>query len=330
MILSISSDLTARIFSAKENSNPRTLKGHKRAILCSEIVERGRNVLTAGADGTVRLWDVGSEKQITSLASERFSSVQAMALDRSIRRVGGLGESQSESADTQDPFTGRVLATALGSGQIELHDLATRTPAALIPSLSTFPPGPAPAASDLWEQHPVGGLLSLDWAPDRHLLVAGSAYGVVALHDDRMLGKASAAQGDAQAVEVDAAGGAATTSTSGAAPSLLGTWRRNNAAINDLRLVANVSGKLDLIVATADGLPYRASLDAFLADPSTGSLPTSAAAWSSLQGQDENFALAPGIVEEYAEWDCDNVERIAVDAAGRVWLAGTDGRIRGY
>lgn len=321
VLLSTSSDLTARIFSAKEDSNPRTLRGHKRAVLCSEIVERGKNVITAGADGTMRLWDIGADRQITSLASERFSSVNQVVLDRSARSVGYTEGQETAASPEGDPFTGRLLAAAMSSGQIGLYDLGSKQQAALIPALSAFPPGPAPAVSDLWQSSPVGGMFAIDWDASRHIIAAGSKDGVVCLHDDRMLGGSSSTGSGSNdsAMQMDEA------STSGSAPasapkSLLGCWRRNGSAINDVRLVlpkerSNDTG-LDCIVATADGLPYRANLDSFLSA-------------SSLE-QDEKFNLAPSVVDEYAEWDCDNVESIGIDANARVWLAGTDGKVRRY
>ncbi|KDN53219.1 hypothetical protein K437DRAFT_271738 [Tilletiaria anomala UBC 951] len=304
VILTTSSDLTARIFSALEDSNPRTFKGHKRAILCSEIIDRGREVLTAGADGTVRLWDVGANKQIGLFASERFSSINALVLQRHSADATG-GNSQ-----------GKLLATALSSGRIELHDLGARRSAALIPALKAFPPGSPPAASDIWDQSAPGPLFSLDWDSERHIIAAGSREGVIALHDDRMLSSSlSSGSGNAREGEATQTDDAPSTDGRSTPRSLLGCWRRNGAAINDLRLVSSntAASSLDIVVATSDGLPYRASLRPIL----TGQ-------------RDENFSVAPEVVEEYAEWDCDSVEKARLDPQGRVWLAGTDGLLRRY
>ncbi len=37
-------------------------------------------MLTAGADGSVRLWDVAAPKQVRLMGSERYSAVNCLAL----------------------------------------------------------------------------------------------------------------------------------------------------------------------------------------------------------------------------------------------------------
>ncbi|KAL7422129.1 hypothetical protein Q5752_002772 [Cryptotrichosporon argae] len=63
VLLTTSSDLTARVFSATDGANPRTLRGHTRAVTAARILGVGKEVLTASKDGSVRLWTVGSAKE---------------------------------------------------------------------------------------------------------------------------------------------------------------------------------------------------------------------------------------------------------------------------
>lgn len=310
--------MTARIYSALDGSNPRTLKGHKRAVTSSAIIGRGREVLTGSADGTTRLWDVGADKQIMTFAAERFSSVNALALgdrpvelDPTLRPPDGDGGSAPVPAPAPAGYPsareGKLFAAGLSSGLVELHDLSSRTRAALIPS-PVFPAGAE------WTQKPAGPIFAVDWAPESHLLATGTREGIVAVYDVRMLGASSAGAGGPR--------------------SLLGAFRRNGAAINDLRFASSTtlpsplssfsssssSSSLSLLIGTSDGLPYRAGLGPLLSGDADGSESSGGALGN----------RAPEVVEEYAGWDCDSVEAVRVDRAGRVVLAGAHGCVRRY
>ncbi|WFD04521.1 hypothetical protein MOBT1_003232 [Malassezia obtusa] len=69
VLLTTSLDYTAKIYSAIDGSNPRTLTGHTRAVYSSAIVGRGREVLTGSLDATVRMWDVSRGATTTTLAA---------------------------------------------------------------------------------------------------------------------------------------------------------------------------------------------------------------------------------------------------------------------
>ena len=89
VVLSTSIDMTARVFSALDGANPRTLTGHQRAVLCSAIIARGREVLTGSADSTVRLWDVGEGR--TTAVLQEDAPVNALATDGAAAYVGTDG-----------------------------------------------------------------------------------------------------------------------------------------------------------------------------------------------------------------------------------------------
>lgn len=272
VILSTSSDCTARIFGL-DGSNPRTLKGHRRGITSSYIIRRGREVLTSSSDGTTRLWDVGQGIQKQVYPSHGFSSVNVVSMGRS-RHMQKEGQD-----DMHIDGESKLIITGLSSGQIECHDMVSgSTTFRLAPIL--FPSGEGPKATDWWEQTISSSVLALDWSRESNILIAGCSNGVTLMHDVRML----TSMMNSQNGTLDSR-------------SLLATWRRNGAVINEVRLVEDAK---EAIVCPADGTPYRVDLRESL----------------------------PRVLEEYNGWDLDNVQCSAVDARGRVWLAGAGGVLR--
>ncbi len=174
VVLSTSSDLSVRIWDPFTGDNPRTLEGHKRAVLTAGIVGRGRTVLTGAADGTVRLWDVATPKQIKMFGSDRYSAVNCLALDKS---NGGEEEEQT-------------VVVGLASGSWQMFDLRSGK-AEVLGSKFVFPPGEAPAASDAWEQTNTGGITAID-VKDSMVVTTGTANGIVSLWDIRNLSSESA------------------------------------------------------------------------------------------------------------------------------------------
>jgi proteasomal ATPase-associated factor 1 len=269
VILSTSSDCTARIFGL-DGSNPRTLKGHRRGITSSYLIGRGKEVLTSSSDGTTRLWDVGQGVQKQVFPSHGYSSVNVVSMGRSSHIQG--------QDDMQVDGESKLIITGLSSGHIECHDMASGSTAFQLPSV-LFPSGEGPKVTDRWEQVTSSSVFALDWSQQSNLLVAGCSNGVTLMHDVRMLSSNLGSQGGITDNR-----------------SLLATWRRNGAAINEVRLMDNAK---EAIVCTADGMPYRVDLQ-----------------------------QSPRVVEEYNGWDLDNVQCSAIDARRRVWLAGAGGVIR--
>ena len=83
VVLSGGADLRAKVFSAEDGSCPVTLVGHKSGVSDLAIVDRGRNVVTAGRDGELRLWDVGQAKCLDTVAkfSTNINACSIYALD---------------------------------------------------------------------------------------------------------------------------------------------------------------------------------------------------------------------------------------------------------
>ncbi len=270
VVLSTSSDLTCRIWDAFTGDNPRTLQGHKRAVLGAGIIGRGRTLLTAGADGSVRLWDVAAPKQTRLFGSDRYSAVNCIALPT------------MDSADAEQS----TFVAGLASGSWQMFDLRTAT-ASLTQTKYAFPPGEAPSASDTWTQASTAGITAIDTADKA--VVTATTNGIVSVWDTRALSSAP----DASADPTQAPRG------------LLTSWRRNNAEITSLKIAppTRAGDHLDVLVATLDGLPYRAGV--------AGNAP-------------------PQVRHEYAGWDCDPTSWIGLDAHGRTVIAGAEGSVRRY
>ena len=64
VILSSSSDLSVRVWGSKDGINPRTFKGHTRAVTSLGIVGIGKKVVSGSLDGSIRMWDVGPAKEV--------------------------------------------------------------------------------------------------------------------------------------------------------------------------------------------------------------------------------------------------------------------------
>ncbi|KAI0352369.1 WD40 repeat-like protein [Trametes cingulata] len=219
--------------------NPaRTLRGHTRAVTSTAIIARGRNVLSASKDGTIRLWDVPSSSQIRTLAAGSNHFVPVTALSSGERRKDFAGDAASQDApDDLDPreveTSDKVVFCALQDGSFELFDL--RTKRATFRSQVT-----APSARSALQT------IAYNW--ERNLVATGSASGLVSVYDVRTLGEG---------------------------PTV--TFRRNEAPIEELAFVeltgdrsgfaqipsnsdAGVPIEVGVAIATEDGLPYIAQL----------------------------------------------------------------------
>lgn len=94
VVLTASSDFSLRIFSSVSGINPRTLKGHTRAVVATHIIGVGRKVLSASKDGSVRLWDVSKGEQVGKL--DTGEAIEGMAV---IACEGGVArDTESEMA----------------------------------------------------------------------------------------------------------------------------------------------------------------------------------------------------------------------------------------
>ncbi|KAF7982723.1 hypothetical protein HWV62_26584 [Athelia sp. TMB] len=134
----------------------RVLKGHTRAITATAIIGRGRNVLSASADGTLRLWDVGGGAQLRAIRAR--GGITAIALGD-----GALTSAHTGAQDEREVGTeGVIVFCALQDGGWEALDLALGT------SLFRSAPSPSPLTAIAYS------------ATGR--LATGSARGVVSVY----------------------------------------------------------------------------------------------------------------------------------------------------
>ncbi|PCH39929.1 WD40 repeat-like protein [Wolfiporia cocos MD-104 SS10] len=246
VLLTAGSDFALTILSAEplSTSSPaaptspspvRTLRGHSRGVTSTAIISRGRNVLSASKDGTVRLWDVPSGEQIRMLTTGdgSFTAVNALSVDAGTVTVSApaadpAGTSAASAPDADiDPreidTADKLAFCALQSGAFEVLDLRAKR------SIYRSATGTGTP------------LQAIAYAPAHGLLATGSARGVVEVYDARSLARPQTA------------------------------FRRNTAAIEDLAFVAlqpddfaspssGAEAGVGLAIATEDGLPYVADV----------------------------------------------------------------------
>ena len=95
MALTASSDLSIRVWGL-DGSNPRTLRGHTRAVTSLVIVDVGKEVLSGGKDGTVRLWNIGQGKEERTWYTDPARAVEEIILVDDIEALQQLEYEQEE------------------------------------------------------------------------------------------------------------------------------------------------------------------------------------------------------------------------------------------
>ncbi|KAK1230825.1 hypothetical protein PQX77_000733 [Marasmius sp. AFHP31] len=171
VLLSAGADFTMRIWPAEPIPSPppsqpapspipaRTLTAHTRPITSVVInpLDRGRTVLSAGADGTIRFWNVGSGDEVS---------------ERRIRH-GGSGV----AGMTLDPEA-RRLYCALQDGSFEVYSIE-------LPSNNSSSTDLKPSERIFRSTRSVGGALTsiaLSSSTGTRLLATGSQGGIVSLY----------------------------------------------------------------------------------------------------------------------------------------------------
>ena len=276
--------------------------------MASEFIDRGKEVLTGSMDGTIRLWNVAEEKQISIWGSDRYSGVESMKLSKD-----------------------RTLLLGLSSSRIQILNLKTsETLQTLFPPM--FPIGEPPKASDNWKQTSFGSVTTLDFDERLEWVAAGGRNGVIAIWDLKKLNlKDSSDEKDEKTEEITNPAIEASGSKDGN-EGLIAFWKRNDATVNEVKFVpqnrsSNQDSQVpDLLVSTLDGLPYRVSLEQLSS--------------SSTMNQDETSDLEPQlripiVTEEFCGWEVENTQSIQFDQSwgngkGRTIVGGAHGEVRIY
>lgn len=128
-MLSGSADMQLRVWSALDGECPVTMRGHHGRITDVAIVARGRNVLSASADGTVRLWEVASASELLTLVqagSPVNKILLAAAVPEGIVVDGTVDTTLSSLPDERQVETaGKVVFYACENGRVGVSMVAT-------------------------------------------------------------------------------------------------------------------------------------------------------------------------------------------------------------
>jgi hypothetical protein len=115
VILTASSDLTLRLYSAQDGICPRIFRGHKRAVTSTAILGRGKRIVSASLDGTIRVWDVRAGKSVRMIGCPGWSGVECLKV---LKLKGGRMASE---ADEDEEGLGHYIAIAgLSSGYVQV------------------------------------------------------------------------------------------------------------------------------------------------------------------------------------------------------------------
>jgi proteasomal ATPase-associated factor 1 len=246
----------------------RTMRAHTRTVTDSAIIALGRNIVSSSLDSTLKLWDVSSGDVISSLAAQ--SPIVSMSLGNrtAIPPDGEEFIPPPGQDDREIPETAsKLVFCGLQNGSFEIFDLGFKK--------STYRSSPVPKSPSSSSS---SSLTSINYSDSHHLLATGSSSGTIAVYDTRSLGTP------------------------------LTSFSRLETVVEDLAFIYSSSSSnsgVGLAIATADGLPYLASV----------------------------VPEGPAVSAELVGADCDPVRNITLrDHNGRkeVWSASDYGIVRRY
>ena len=161
VILSTSSDLSIRIFSALDGSNPRTLTGHAAAVTSAAIIGRGRHVISSSNDGKIKLWSVSENRCLKTWRSSNGARIKVTkVVVASTRAVSSYTRSAIE-------LEGKVAIAAFEDGSLALYDL-------------NAPESEPPLqALEISANHKSISATSFRYHSDRPLLAVGTVDGLI-------------------------------------------------------------------------------------------------------------------------------------------------------
>jgi len=121
VVLSGGGDMVLKIWTLMQDGMcVAELKGHKTGILSSDLIERGRNIVSSSRDGTAILWDVPSQNKIYDWGDKQHAINEC--------RIAPHTSSATASKDVRDVGTdGKLLLLASDDRKIEGYDLRQRS-----------------------------------------------------------------------------------------------------------------------------------------------------------------------------------------------------------
>lgn len=270
--------------------------------MCSEFIDRGKEVLTGSMDGTIRLWNVSEEKQIGIWGSDRYSGIECMKLIKS--------KSQEQ----------QILLLGLSASKVQILDLKSSKTLRLL-NLPLFPPGERPNATDSWKQTTFGAITSLDYDEDSNWIVVGGRNGAIALYDLKKLELEE--EVEVEKLEEILNPNIQEAKVDWNEKALIAFWKRNDATVNEVKFIQVDDSQIpDLLVSTADGLPHRVSLSNLSKDRNGG--------LNCISDPESQ----PQVKVEYCGWEVENTQSILFDPSfgksGRIVVAGAHGEVRIY
>ncbi|CAL9732128.1 26S proteasome regulatory subunit Rpn14p [Monosporozyma unispora] len=126
VLLSSSDDMQLKLWSLQDGSNPRTFKGHTSSVSDTVLVGRGRNFVSSGNDGCIKLWECGSGTDIHTMARKDnpYDAVNSIILlDGTSQQSKQNEQGNSDGHRLEFETQGKEILAAHESGVITLHDL---------------------------------------------------------------------------------------------------------------------------------------------------------------------------------------------------------------
>ncbi|MES2799800.1 MAG: caspase family protein [Bacteroidota bacterium] len=115
MILTGSTDNTARLWDTKTGKLIYTLLGHSEAIISAEFNADGSKILTGSNDNTARIWDAKTGEQVVQL-EETIYALKSVAFNADGSKI--LTTSWEKPPQLWDAKTGKLIITLIGHSEV--------------------------------------------------------------------------------------------------------------------------------------------------------------------------------------------------------------------
>lgn len=129
VLLSASDDMQIKLWSLLDGSNPRTFIGHTAGVTDTVLLGRGRNFVSSGRDGTIRLWECGSGKNIYTMTRKEdpYDPINSIVLfDSEVQDGEEDGKPRLEGHELEFETNGKQVIAGHESGVITLHDIYSK------------------------------------------------------------------------------------------------------------------------------------------------------------------------------------------------------------